>query len=489
MPAAAGINVADSFSVDKTDAGQATIRANLRFPLTRDVSFAEVTVSLNAEVSDLVMDSELIDGPISVTGSYTKQPGDAGALNAVVRLQAARLRFPFLRWEKPPGTEGVARLDLELMGQRPVNVNTLELEAGTLRTRGSASFDRTDGELSSLSLEELVMPGTVLTQIRVNRGSDGIAVHLGGGSLNAAPFLGGGGESSGSPSPLSFSLSAPALEQVSFGPERFLTNVELRLERHANGWSTIIVNGDLPPALRSSADADPAASDCQAPSTRLQLTFVPLDPERYQLRVATGDVGAVLRLLSAVGSVQGDCLMVSGEATAPFPHGVLRAHLEGADYRVLGAPLLGRLLTVASLRGIAHLFRQNGLWFEQITGDITLEDWVVRTDLIRAYGSGIGLTTRGSLDLGSETLDLEGTLVPAYSANRILGSIPWVGGLLTGDQGDGVLAVTYTVKRNMRDPKVSTRALSDLTPSFLRELFGHPGRPESSDVDLRAVPE
>ena len=201
------------------------------------------------------------------------------------------------------------------------------------------------------------MPGTVLTQIRVNRGSDGIAVHLGGGSLNAAPFLEQGDESPGSASPSSFSLSAPALEQVSFGPERFLTNVELRLERHANGWSTIIVNGDLPPALRSSARRRSGSKRLSGaehtPTAHVRAARPRALPAESSNRRCGRSVAIAKRRRERV---QGGCPMVSGEATAPFPHGVLRAHLEGADYRVLGAPLLGRLLTVASLRGIAHLF-------------------------------------------------------------------------------------------------------------------------------------
>jgi hypothetical protein len=37
-------------------------------------------------------------------------------------------------------------------------------------------------------------------------------------------------------------------------------------------------------------------------------------------------------------------------------------------------------------------------------------------------------------------------VVPAYSVNQVLGGIPLVGGLLTGGEGEGLLAATYTLR-------------------------------------------
>ncbi|MDH3596031.1 MAG: hypothetical protein OEM93_14410, partial [Rhodospirillales bacterium] len=69
-------------------------------------------------------------------------------------------------------------------------------------------------------------------------------------------------------------------------------------------------------------------------------------------------------------------------------------------------------------------------------------------------------------------LDLEGTIVPAYTFNRILGAIPILGRILTGGEGEGLFAFTYEMKGALDDPEVSVNPLSALAPGFLRGLFG-----------------
>jgi hypothetical protein len=82
-------------------------------------------------------------------------------------------------------------------------------------------------------------------------------------------------------------------------------------------------------------------------------------------------------------------------------------------------------------------------------------------------------------------------LVPAYSVNRILGKIPLLGPILTGGEGEGLLAVTYQMAGELDDPEVSVNPLSVLAPGFLRTLFsGFGGDGGGDDGDEpRALPE
>jgi hypothetical protein len=47
--------------------------------------------------------------------------------------------------------------------------------------------------------------------------------------------------------------------------------------------------------------------------------------------------------------------------------------------------------------------------------------------------------------------------------------------LLIGGEGEGVLAVTYSIDGPISEPEVSVNPLSVLTPGFLRGLFGLAG--------------
>ena len=89
------------------------------------------------------------------------------------------------------------------------------------------------------------------------------------------------------------------------------------------------------------------------------------------------------------------------------------------------------------------------------------------------YGSALGITARGVMDLEEDTVDIDGTLVPAYAVNSILGNIPLLGQLLVGERGSGVFAATYRAERLASpDPVIGMNPLSTLAPGFLRRLFG-----------------
>ena len=68
--------------------------------------------------------------------------------------------------------------------------------------------------------------------------------------------------------------------------------------------------------------------------------------------------------------------------------------------------------------------------------------------------------------------DIEGTIVPAYVFNTLLGNLPLVGRLFSPEAGGGVFAATYRIQGALSDPAVTVNPLAALTPGFLRGLFG-----------------
>ena len=67
---------------------------------------------------------------------------------------------------------------------------------------------------------------------------------------------------------------------------------------------------------------------------------------------------------------------------------------------------------------------------------------------------------------------MEGTIVPAYVFNSLLGRIPILGRLFSPEQGGGLFAATYRMRGPLADPSVSVNPLAALTPGFLRGIFG-----------------
>ena len=88
-----------------------------------------------------------------------------------------------------------------------------------------------------------------------------------------------------------------------------------------------------------------------------------------------------------------------------------------------------------------------------------------------SYGSSIGFTLEGALDLEDDEVDFRGTIVPAYTVNRLLGQIPILGPILTGGKDEGLFAASYGVTGRLDDPAIAVNPLSALAPGFLRNLF------------------
>jgi uncharacterized protein YhdP len=116
--------------------------------------------------------------------------------------------------------------------------------------------------------------------------------------------------------------------------------------------------------------------------------------------------------------------------------------------------------------------RGPGLGFATLTAPFALADDVLELKDMRAFSPSLGMTVKGTLNLAAETANLEGTIVPAYFFNSLLGKIPVLGNLFRGEEGGGLFAARYTIRGPLADPTVFVNPLTMLTPGFLRGLFG-----------------
>ena len=74
--------------------------------------------------------------------------------------------------------------------------------------------------------------------------------------------------------------------------------------------------------------------------------------------------------------------------------------------------------------------------------------------------------------MGKDAVDLNGTIVPAYTINSLIGKVPVLGPLLTGEKGGGIFAASYKIKGPVDKPEMVANPLSALAPGFLRKLLG-----------------
>ena len=137
------------------------------------------------------------------------------------------------------------------------------------------------------------------------------------------------------------------------------------------------------------------------------------------------------------------------------------------NFKVKEVPVLAKLLTLASLQGIADLLTGEGIRFTDFEMTFSNRDKLMTIDEIYAIGPAISIMMSGYIE--SEKLaSLRGTLVPATTINRTIASIPLIGDILIGKKvGEGVFGVSFKIKGPPKDLKTTVNPIKTLTPRFI----------------------
>ena len=73
---------------------------------------------------------------------------------------------------------------------------------------------------------------------------------------------------------------------------------------------------------------------------------------------------------------------------------------------------------------------------------------------------------------GKNLVSLRGTLVPATTINKFVGSIPILGDILVGKKtGEGVFGVSFKIKGPPKDLKTTVNPIKTLTPRFITKAL------------------
>jgi hypothetical protein len=195
-------------------------------------------------------------------------------------------------------------------------------------------------------------------------------------------------------------------------------------------------------------------------------------PGGRRLSIDSADAGAVLLAAGVADNIHGGKLRLDATFDDKAPHAPLSGTATLEKFRVVDAPAIGRLLQAMTLYGAWDLLRGPGLAFSRAVVPFRWQQHVLHLESARAFSSSLGLTAHGDIDMRQHVANVDGTIVPAYFFNQLLGDIPLVGRLFSPEKGGGVFAARYTVRGKLADPKVAVNPLSALTPGFLRGVFG-----------------
>ena len=137
------------------------------------------------------------------------------------------------------------------------------------------------------------------------------------------------------------------------------------------------------------------------------------------------------------------------------------------NFKVKEVPALAKILTLASLQGIADLLTGEGIRFTDFEMKYSSQNDIIKIEELYAIGPAISILMGGYIEK-NKLVSLRGTLVPATTINRTISSIPLLGDILVGKKiGEGVFGVSFKIKGPPKNLKTTVNPIKTLTPRFI----------------------
>jgi hypothetical protein len=436
--------------------------------------------------------SAVMDGTLGLDAMLVERRDGSGDIAVTADLTPASMAVTALEWRKPSGMPMTASGRLVLSHDRLTGIENIQLSGGGTSVTGSVTC--VDGKPAVVRLDRLVLgrteasgtirlpvsaPGSATTSATGQGGAAGpIAVSLSGTALDLSARLTRKPvprTSKGKPEPPSgphWTLDA-RFDRVIMAGDHQITALAVQVDSDGGLMRRLEMDGLTGPNAPFSVRiaSAPGSAPGLAPGSAQPLAQAPVGGKRT-LTMTAANAGELLAGLDILKRMVGGRLSVTGSYDDTVPDHPFDGTAEIEDFRIRDAPVLAHLLQAMTLYGLVEVARGPGLGFSTMVAPLRLtEDTLTLTDA-RAFSSSLGLTARGTIDLELGRVALEGTIVPAYFFNTLLGNIPLVGRLFSPEQGGGLFAASYAVHGTLDDPEVTVNPLAALTPGFLRGLFG-----------------
>ncbi|MEQ9448925.1 MAG: AsmA-like C-terminal domain-containing protein, partial [Rhodospirillaceae bacterium] len=398
-----------------------------------------------------------LDGPVPAHVVYTVNRDDTSHLKAKVYLTEPKMAIPQLGWFKEPGVEANADVEASFINGRLDQVSSFKVwSEGDLAVSGAAHFNA-EGQLATLTIDPSVAGETRLAGTLSRDEQNGYVIEMAGEAFNSSYFWKEFGrddgraetaeEEAGEATPLTLRAD---IDRMWLTPETMFRDVSLDFESDASGIHTI--------DFESRVDGEKHFS--------FKLTST---DEGRIFHGMSEDGGSVVRAVGLFGDIVGGELSISGEMA---PDGTALGVAEIRDFKLVDAPLVARLLSVAALTGILDELRGEGISFATLRVPFSYADSKLTIEDGEMFGNSLGLTGEGNYDFASSSMNFNGTLIPAYAINSALNSIPLLGDLLTGgNERGGIFAATYAYRGDVATAQPTVNPLAALAPGFLRHIF------------------
>ena len=148
----------------------------------------------------------------------------------------------------------------------------------------------------------------------------------------------------------------------------------------------------------------------------------------------------------------------------------LNSKLKIENFKVVNAPGVIKLLSLADLGGLADLAEGEGLSFDLLEINMEKDKNYLQLNEIIALGPSMSVLIEG-YQYNSGLTSLKGTLVPAKTLNKIISKIPVIGNIVIPKEvGEGLFGISFKMKGPKGDIKTTINPIRTLTPRFIQKI-------------------
>ncbi len=141
------------------------------------------------------------------------------------------------------------------------------------------------------------------------------------------------------------------------------------------------------------------------------------------------------------------------------------------NFKVVNAPAVVKLLSIADFGGLADLAEGEGLSFDKLEINMNNENDLLTLEELFAIGPSISVLMEGYKDKNG-LVSLRGTLVPAKNLNKFLSKIPVIGKIIIPKEiGEGLFGVSFKMKGPPGKIKTTINPIKTLTPRFISKAL------------------
>jgi len=245
--------------------------------------------------------------------------------------------------------------------------------------------------------------------------------------------------------------------------KNFSNEVKINFEKSLTGTNDNVSNFSMIASIKKGSYEKLSSKGNFSENEIVEMSIYLHDNDKKTLQVISDRARPFVKNFDFIKGFEGGKL----EYESTISKEVTNSNLLIKDFKVSKVPALAKLLTLASLQGIADTLSGEGIRFDSFEMKSNSKGNVMNIEDALAMGPAVSILLEGYVDKG-KTVSLRGTLVPATKLNSIIASIPLVGDILVGKKiGEGVVGVSFKMKGPPKDIKTTVNPIKTLTPRFI----------------------